>query len=94
MTDKEMIEAACARQGFKILSWTNTTDGDTAVLGGFTVGIEDESDGLYEGDEGDLAACVVGAEKYGNRRVCFTFCPEGHDEGQEVRDLSCLDPID
>lgn len=94
MTNREMIEERCKREGLTIQGWSETEDGDTASPGRFLVVTpEYEDDGLYEGDSGELAACVVGAEKFGNRRVCFTFSPEGYDSGEEVHDLSVLDAV-
>lgn len=95
MTNREMIEERCRREGLTIKSWKDTDDGETAVLGAFLVSTPDfDDDGLYEGDAGELTAVVVGAEQYGNRRVCFSFTPEGYDGGNEVRELSALDPLD
>lgn len=95
MNNREMIEARCEQQGLRILSWSDTEDGETALLGKFVVTTDEEEDyGLYVDDEGILTACVVGAEQYGNRRVCFSFITEGRDCGEEVHDLSALDRID
>jgi hypothetical protein len=95
MTDREMIESACASQGLTIQGWATTDDGHTAQLGRYVVSTPDyEDDGLYEGDEGTLDAVVVGSEKYENRRVSFTFTADGLDGGEEVSDLTALDPVD
>lgn len=95
MTDREMIEARCKQEGLTIQTWRDTEDGETALLGRFAVTSNDyEDDGLYESDKGEVSACVVGAEQYNNRRVSFSFTPEGYDSGNEVRDLFVLDPID
>lgn len=90
-----MIEQRCEREGLAIKSWETTDDGETAVLGRFVVATgEYDDDGLYEGDEGVLTACVVGAEQYGNQRVLFSFTADGYDGGNDVRDLSALEPAD
>ncbi len=96
MTNREMIEACCQQEGYSIKSWIDDEDdGETAVLGRFEVNTADyDNDGLYNGDAGELRACVVGAEQYGNRRVCFSFKPDESDGGVEVRDLFALDPED
>jgi hypothetical protein len=96
MTDKERIEQAVEQAGFSVKSWNpDHENGLTANIGKFTVMSNDEEDyGLYEGDEGTLYACVVGAEQYGNQRVSFSFITEGYDDGNEVHDLSVLDPSD
>lgn len=96
MTDKERIEQACQEQGFSIQSWDEKDDdGITARLGPFNVlNNEDEDYGLFEGDEGVLSACVVGAAEYGNQRVAFIFIAEGCDEGNEVHSLDVLEPAD
>lgn len=96
MTDRELIEARCSREGLTIQGWDEESEnGLTAKLGRYTVvspGHED--DGLYEGDDGELTACVVGAAQYNNQRVNFSFTAEGYDEGNDVRDLLVLEPAD
>lgn len=96
MTDKEMIEARAEQDGLAIRGWDEAHEnGLTAKLGTYRVTTDDyEDDGLYSGDEGELTACIVGAEQYGNRRVSFSFTMEGYDEGNEVRDLYALDRVD
>lgn len=95
MTDREMIEARCAQEGMTIAGWKVTEDGDTAVLGRWSVATDEyEDDGLYLDDVGELTACVVGSEKFNNQRVCFAFTPEGYDTSDEVRDLTALEPDD
>lgn len=96
MTDKEMIEQRCQKEGLPIQGWDEENEnGLTAKLGSFTVVTDDYADdGLYIDDEGTLEACVVGAEEYHNRRVSFSFKTEGMDSSNEVRDLLALDPTD
>lgn len=95
MTNKVMIDARCAQEGLSIQGWTETEDGDTALLGRFTVISNDyEDDGIFDGDVGELTACVVEAEKYNNRRVCFSFTADGYGEGNEIHDLYALDPVE
>jgi hypothetical protein len=92
---KEMIEAAVTARGLAVKDWRDDPDdGLTAVLGRFRVAVEDEREGLYDGDEGVLIASVVGARQYGNERIYFGWTPDGMDEAGEVRDIMALDPID
>ena len=95
MTEREMIEAAVNGQGFSVKSWVeDPDDGITGVLGRFQVIDEDEDRGIYDGDEGEVRACVVGSEKYRNQRVYFSFMTDGTDVGNELVDFSLVDPID
>lgn len=89
---KGMIEKKLETVGYHAEAWKDTDDGPTAVLGRFKVIEENEDQGLYMDDEGEVTACVVGAPQYGNERVHFTFTPEGYDSGTEA-DLFSLDPI-
>lgn len=95
MDNKEMIEARCQREGLTIQAWDEEHEnGLTAKLGRYTVVTPDyEDDGLYEGDEGELEACVVGAVQYGNQRVSFSFIPDGCDGGPEVRSLYAVESL-
>lgn len=95
MNNKEMIEARCKQEGLTINSWDEEHEnGLTAKLGRFVVTTDDDEDyGLYSGDEGELEACVVGSEQYNNRRISFSFVPDGLDGGTEVHYLYVLDPI-
>jgi len=96
VTEREMIERACKEHGLTIQGWDEEHEnGLTAKLGQYMVTTPDyEEDGLYEGDEGELTACVVGAAKYHNQRVSFSFIGEGMDSGNEVSDLFALDPVE
>lgn len=96
MTDREMIEKRCESEGLTIQGWDEQHEnGLTANLGTYLVTTSDfEDDGLYEGDEGELSACVVGAAQYHNQRVSFSFMADGMDSGNEVRELYALDPVD
>ena len=94
MTDKERIEEFAKHNGFTVLDWReDPDDGLIGVLGRFRVIEEDEDRGLYADDEGELSACVVGAEKYGNQRVALSFTADGYDAGNDVRDPSLLEEI-
>lgn len=94
-TDQELIEARCKQEGLTITGWAETDDGETALLGRYLVSTPDyDADGLYEGDEGVLSACVVGSTQYGNRGVSFSFTPEGYDGGVDVSDLWALDRVE
>lgn len=93
MTPRERIERRLNEEGFTAQDWKDTDDGITAVLGSFIVIEDDEDEGLYSGDEGELTACVVGAPEYGNERVAFAFKVEGFSEGVEVRDLQTIEPV-
>lgn len=57
MTDREMIERHCEQEGLSVQGWEEDgPDGLTAKLGRYTVVSNDyEDDGLYEGDDGELA---------------------------------------
>ncbi len=90
---KEMIERRLSREGWDAKSWREGEDGLEAVIGRFRVIEEVEDDGLYEGDEGELSACVVGSLKYHNESVAFGFTIDDYDSHNTVRDLSVLDPI-
>lgn len=96
MTDKEMIEARCQQEGLTIQGWDEEHEnGLTAKLGRYTVTTDDyEEAGFYIDDEGDLSACVVGSEQFGNRRVSFAFTPDEMDMGNDVSELSILDPVE
>ena len=86
MEDRERITLALVREGITAKDWKDTEeDGLVAVLGRFRVTTDDEEDrGFYDGDEGELTACVVGAAQYGNQRVTFSFTGDGFDVGLEV----------
>lgn len=91
---KQMIESAVAREGYTVEEWRDDPgDGLTGVIGRFVVAVEDENEGLYEGDEGVLEVSVVGAPQYQNERVWFGFTADGTDGGAEVKDVSTLDPV-
>ena len=96
MTDREMIEAYAKQHELTITGWDEEHEnGLTALFGQYKVVTPDyEDDGLYEGDEGVLSACVVGAAQFRNQRVSLSFTPEGYDIGNEVSDLYALDRID
>lgn len=96
MTDRERIEEACNTQMLGIAGWDeDNDDGITAKLGRWVVVTpEYDDDGQYEGDVGELTACKVGAEKYGNERVVFSFTPDGTDGGIVIVDFSALDAAD
>lgn len=94
MDEKALIEAAAARHGITILGWDQGEDGLEAQLGRYVVLNNDyEEDGLYENDEGDLTACVVGAEEHHNQRVSFALRLPDYDSSNEVKDLDVLDPV-
>jgi hypothetical protein len=96
VTDREMIEARVAREELTAVDWfEHEEDGITAKLGRYRVWSEElEDDGIYEGDVGELTACVVGCEEFRNRRVCFTFTADGYDSGNEVCDLGVLSKVE
>lgn len=96
MTDREMIEDYAEYTMLSIESWDEENEnGLTALLSHRWVVVHgDEDRGLYEGDEGVLTLCVVGAERYGNRRVSLSFVADGMDCGVEIVDLDVLDSIE
>lgn len=55
---------------------------------------DDENAGLFEGDEGEVRASVVGAPEYGNERVTFSLHTEDHTDGVECRPLDNVQPVD
>lgn len=85
---KRLIEDACTKQGLTVQSWSQDPDydepRDQAELGLFAVIEDNDEAGIYEGDEGTLIACVVGAAEFGNERVAFVFTADGCDSGSEV----------
>lgn len=97
MTDdriKQMIAARVADEGYTVESWREGDDGLEGIIGRFRVtDNEDEDYGIFEGDEGELIACVVGAQEYHNERVMFNFKADGTDGGNEAHNLASLDPI-
>lgn len=93
---KEMIQERLDSEGLTADSWREGDDGLEAVLGRWRVS-EDEAGSmgmLFEGDEGELTACVVGAEQYKNERVMFHFTPDDQDGGDEITYLGVLEPVD
>lgn len=96
MTDREMIEDYAEYTMLSIESWDEENEnGLTALLSDRWVVVHDDEDrGLYEGDEGVLTLCVVGAEQYGNRRVSLSFVADDMDCGVEIVDLDVLDSIE
>lgn len=91
--EKDMISRAVERHGYSVQEWREGEDGLEGVLGQFRVIEEDEDTGLYDGDEGDLIASVVGAAEYGNQRVSFALLMEDYDMANEVRDLTAVEPV-
>lgn len=77
-------------------TWRVNDDGELeAVLGRWRVVEEEENEGLYADDEGELVASVVGAPGYGNERVGFYLYTDDHpDMPGEVRQLDTLEPVD
>lgn len=92
-----MIESHIQSTGYTVQEWRNDEDYSVpravAYIGRFEIIEDDEDNGLYSGDEGDLTATVVGAAEYQNERVAFSFTPDGYDTGTDVPDLSLVDPI-
>lgn len=95
MNDLERIEKEMDNLGLAYASLDETEDGIVATFGRWLVIGENEDTGLYEGDRGVLSAQVVGAEKYGNVRVCWTFTPDDLDPftGPEVVPFDDVEPI-
>lgn len=96
--DKEakvaLIEDMAQQQGLTVREWRDDPDdGVQGVLGKFRVTEEDESRGLYDGDEGTLHATVVGSEEHHNVRVAAIWVAEGNDSGDEVTDLLALEEL-
>lgn len=92
--EKNMIDRAVARAGFSVSEWReDPEDGLTGVVGRFVVVTDDDDNGLYSGDEGELAACLVGAAQYDNQRVAWQFTADGYDGACDVSDLDLLEPV-
>lgn len=83
---RSIIESALKREGFVAREWRTDPEEDRieAVLGRFVVTEDDEEHGIYGGDEGEVAAIVVGAQEYSNERVHFGFKADGTDCPTEV----------
>jgi hypothetical protein len=94
---KGWAESQLKDYGLEAESWREDADytepRPVAVIGRFRVIEDDESYGLYAGDEGEVTANVVGSDKHGNRRLTLNFCPDDLDDGNEVPDLSPLKRI-
>lgn len=98
MGDRQRIEQAADKYELgEPLFWRDSEDGLIAYFGEWIVGSDDvETQGLIVGDIGELRACVVGAEQYGNRRVAFSLHPRGVEGGYQVPGdpTDVLDPAD
>lgn len=81
---RAMIERAAQQQGLTIVSWESDEEEhrDKALFGRYAW--IDETEEHYAGDEGELAASVVGAQKYHNERVSFMFTADGMEIGDDV----------
>lgn len=85
MTDREreMLQAALDTYGLNGVfreadDPNNVTMGPEVLVNERWQVIEDDEDnGLFEGDEGQLFACVVGAPEYHNHHVSWGFMPDG-----------------
>jgi hypothetical protein len=88
--EKKMIEAGVIAQGLSVKEWRDDPEeGIVGVIGRFRAIEDDDQEGIYVDDEGDLEASVVGAQQYNNERVAFVFKADGMD-GAEVRNLGAL----
>lgn len=81
---KLLIQARLDRAGMVAHEWRDGDDGTEALLGRYAAFEDDDSAGLYEGDEGELSAYVVGAQRYHNERVMFGLQVDGTDCAIEV----------
>lgn len=91
---REMIEARLAEEGWTAREWREGEDGLEAVVGRFVVIEGDNDTPPYIDTEGELTACVVGSPERHNERVHFSFTEDGMDAGDEVSDLTTLEPAD
>lgn len=90
-----MIEKHCAQNGYTVRDWVTEDERPEAVLGRYEVVSDDyEDEGIYLGDTGTVTVAVVGAPEYHNQRVILTFTADGVDGGEEINDLSALDPVE
>lgn len=91
---QRLIEAELEKRMLVAAEWRDGEDGREAVLKHrWYVTEEDEDNGLFEGDEGTVSACVVGSAKYRNTRVSFSFTPDGCDGGSDCIPLENVDAI-
>lgn len=81
---KGMITRAVDQHGYPVKEWREGDEGLEAALGRFRVTVDDDDQGLYEGDEGEVTACVVGAPEYENERVSFSFTSDEMESGMPV----------
>lgn len=94
MDAKQMIERRLESEMLVATEWRDSEDGPEAVIGRYKV-IEElvEDEPPFLNDRGVLSALQVGAEKHGNQRVLFVFTTDGTTGGDEINDLSVLEPI-
>jgi len=94
--EQEKIASRAQSYGFSIQQWGEDDDGLYGSIGRFRVIEDDEARGLYEDDTGEVRLSIVGSADYGNQRVMFGWYPDHNDGefGDEIYDLSVLDPID
>lgn len=73
MTHGELIIETCEEEGLPIREWREMEDGPEAVLGRARVIEDDEEEGVFVGEEGELTCCTVGAASLGNLRPSFAL---------------------
>lgn len=91
---RQMITQMLHRHGLTADDWRFDDDEhrDCAPLGRWRVTEDDENASLYAGDEGELAASVVGAQEHHNERVGFYFTPDEYDSPVEVTPFDSVEP--
>lgn len=90
-----IINAADGRYGLVVDEWVTDEYGNTVGrLGRWKVERDDEDRGLFEDDEGELQATVVGAPEYNNEHVSFGFKGDDFEEvGAEVVPFEDIEPL-
>lgn len=98
---KAMIDEVASKHGMKIQGdewFINEAEANriAARLGKWHVPEDNESMGLFAGDEGQLTAVVVGGIEYGNERVSFSFLNAEYssdEAGEEVVPFEDVHPV-
>lgn len=92
---RDMIEKRLDDEGYIAESWREGDDGLEAVVGRFEATSDTGTMGsIFAGERGELTACVVGAQQYNNEHVMFSFTADDTEGGDEITDLSVLEPTD
>jgi hypothetical protein len=90
-----ITDAAMKHYGLIVGEWfTDEYGSAVGKIGRWRVLVDDEDRGLFEGDEGELHAEVVGAPENHNERVHFGFKGDDFEEvGAEVVPFEDIDAL-